>query len=193
MQAILAFSDTAGPAGVAVFIAVYAVSCVLLIPASLLTLGAGALYGPFLGTAVVSAASTLGCSLAFLISRYVARPFAEKRLMANERFVAVDTGISRKGGYIVFLLRLSPLVPFGLMNYMMGAFSAQLSNLPYNYKTFSRGRVLQMFFCPDATKQHTKRRHRGMHRSNALATRSPDQSSDVMSQPVKFLSQLYLF
>jgi uncharacterized membrane protein YdjX (TVP38/TMEM64 family) len=62
----------------------------------------------------VSAASTTGATLAFLVSRYLARPFVEDKLREYPRFGAVDTAISREGAKIVLLLRLSPLFPFSL-------------------------------------------------------------------------------
>ncbi|GAB4815964.1 hypothetical protein N2152v2_003010 [Parachlorella kessleri] len=109
----------AGFLGPLVFILAYALATVLLVPGSLLTLGAGALFGPMLGTAVVSAASTLGASAAFLVGRYLARPAVERRIAANPKFAAVDSAIAAKGPRIVLLLRLSPLFPFTLLNYAL--------------------------------------------------------------------------
>lgn len=121
VQAVLNQADNAGPTGVLLFIATYAVSCVFLIPASVLTLGAGALYGPVLGTAVVSASSTTGCVLAFLASRYLVRPFAEKQLAQQPLFESLQKRIPERGAKLVLLLRLTPVVPFGLLNYACGA------------------------------------------------------------------------
>jgi uncharacterized membrane protein YdjX (TVP38/TMEM64 family) len=72
------------------------------------------------GTAVVSVASTLGASASFLISRYLARPLVAARLAGSPRFSAIDRGVAARGGSLVFLLRLSPLLPFGLLNYTLG-------------------------------------------------------------------------
>eukprot|EP00884_Botryococcus_braunii_P008664 jgi/Botrbrau1/1779/Bobra.0217s0034.1 len=112
--------SNSGALGPIIFIGAYAVATVFLIPGSVLTLAAGYLFGPVLGTAVVSVASTLGASLAFLVSRYVARPFVESRLGSNPKFAQIDAGIAATGAKVVFLLRLSPLVPFTLLNYMLG-------------------------------------------------------------------------
>lgn len=114
VESFIADSGTLGPL---VFVAAYVLATVLLVPASLLTLAAGALFGPLLGTAVVSMASTLGASAAFLIGRYLARPAVEKRISSNRKFAAVDGAIAAKGARIVLLLRLSPLFPFTLLNY----------------------------------------------------------------------------
>jgi len=70
--------------------------------------------------AYVFVAATLGASLAFLISRYVARGAVEKRLAGNQRFAAIDRAVGEQGRRIVFLLRLSPVFPFNLLNYGLG-------------------------------------------------------------------------
>ncbi|KAI8471588.1 MAG: snare associated Golgi protein-domain-containing protein [Monoraphidium minutum] len=118
-----------GYLGPLIFVGAYAGATVLLFPASLLTLGAGYLFGPLAGTALVSLASTTGATLAFLVSRYLARPLVEERLRAYPKFGAVDAAISREGAKVVLLLRLSPLFPFNLLNYFLGV--TQISLLPY--------------------------------------------------------------
>ncbi|KAJ9529840.1 hypothetical protein QJQ45_022221, partial [Haematococcus lacustris] len=127
VQAIEAAAAESGPLGVAAFIAAYAAATVLLIPGSLLTLAAGALYGPLQGTAVVSVASTSGAVLAFLVARYSARPWAEARLAGYPKAQAVVAGVSREGGRLVLLLRLSPLIPFTLLNYALGLTQVSLA------------------------------------------------------------------
>lgn len=106
--------------GPAVFIAGYALAVVAFVPASLLTLAAGAIFGVSAGTAYVFVAATLGSSLAFLVSRYLARRAVERRVQGNERFAAIDRAVSEQGRKIVFLLRLSPVFPFNLLNYALG-------------------------------------------------------------------------
>ena len=107
----------AGPLGPVVFVLAYVTATVLLVPASLLTVAAGALFGPALGTAVVSLASTTGAACAFLVGRYLARPTVQARISRNPRFAAVDGAVAHQGARIVLLLRLSPLFPFNLLNY----------------------------------------------------------------------------
>lgn len=102
------------------FILGYIVAAVALVPASLLTIAAGAIFGIAKGTALVFVAATLGASAAFLVSRYLARSAVERRLAGNERFAAIDRAIGRDGRKIVFLLRLSPVFPFNLLNYALG-------------------------------------------------------------------------
>jgi uncharacterized membrane protein YdjX (TVP38/TMEM64 family) len=109
-----------GAWGPLLFVAGYAVATVSLVPASLLTLAAGATFGVVAGTVYVLAGAILGSSAAFLISRYVARPALEKRVAAHPRFAAINGAVAREGRKIVFLLRLSPVFPFGLLNYALG-------------------------------------------------------------------------
>jgi len=106
--------------GPAVFIAGYAAAVVAFVPGSILTLAAGAIFGIGYGVAYVIVAATLGAAAAFLVSRYLARSLIEQRLAADARFAAIDRAIGLQGRKIVFLLRLSPLFPFTLLNYALG-------------------------------------------------------------------------
>ena len=106
--------------GPLVFMVAYALAVVAFVPASLLTLAAGAIFGVVAGTAYVFVAATVGATLAFLVSRYVARSAVESRLEGNESFSAIDTAVGEQGRKIVFLLRLSPVFPFNLLNYALG-------------------------------------------------------------------------
>lgn len=115
-----AWVDALGFWGPAVFIAGYALAVVAFVPASLLTLAAGAIFGIGAGVVYVFVAASLGASLAFLISRYVARDAVERRLVGNRRFAAIDRAVGEQGRRIVFLLRLSPVFPFNLLNYGLG-------------------------------------------------------------------------
>ena len=103
-----------------VFIAAYIGATVLLLPGSLLTLGAGFLFGLGYGFVIVSFASVVGASCAFLIGRFFAREAVSARLSEMPRFAALDAAIEQRGALIVFLTRLSPLFPFNLLNYALG-------------------------------------------------------------------------
>jgi uncharacterized membrane protein YdjX (TVP38/TMEM64 family) len=120
LPAFSAWVDGLGSWGPVVFIAGYALATVAFVPGSLLTLAAGALFGLARGTVLVLVAATLGASLSFLVARYLARGLVERRLAGNERFAAIDRAIGLEGRRIVFLLRLSPLVPFNLLHYALG-------------------------------------------------------------------------
>jgi uncharacterized membrane protein YdjX (TVP38/TMEM64 family) len=109
-----------GAAGSLLFVLGYIAASVAFVPGSLLTMAAGAIFGLAKGTALVFVAATLGASAAFLVSRYLARPLVERLLAGNERFAAIDRAVGQEGRKIVFLLRLSPLFPFNLLNYALG-------------------------------------------------------------------------
>lgn len=128
IQAVETTVTAAGSAGPFIFIVSYAIATVVLIPASALTLAAGFLYGPVTGTAIVSAASTLGATLAFLVSRYLARPFVLLKLQDYPKLAAVQSKVSSDGANVVFLLRLSLLVPFTLLNYALGVTEVPLAS-----------------------------------------------------------------
>ena len=116
----LQWIDSLGFWGPAIFMLIYVVACVLFIPGSILTLGAWALFGVVQGTVIVSIASTLGASLAFVVGRYVARGWVRERLSGNRQFAAIDRAVESEGWRIVGLTRLSPVIPFSLLNYSFG-------------------------------------------------------------------------
>ncbi len=102
------------------FIAIYIVACVAFVPGSILTIGAGVIFGVVRGSIYVSIAATLGATAAFLVGRYVARDWVSKRLEGNARFKAIDEAVGKEGWKIVILTRLSPVFPFNLLNYAYG-------------------------------------------------------------------------
>lgn len=98
----------------------YIAACVLFLPGSILTLGAGFLFGVINGTLTVSIGSTLGAGAAFLVGRTLLREWVEKKVSGNARFNAIDAAVGDQGFKIVFLTRLSPVLPFNLLNYAFG-------------------------------------------------------------------------
>jgi len=102
------------------FVVIYAAATVAALPGSVLTVAAGALFGSLLGVVTVSIASTLGATLAFLISRYFARDAVARWLSKKESFQRLDTLSERHGAFAVALTRLVPLFPFNLLNYGLG-------------------------------------------------------------------------
>jgi uncharacterized membrane protein YdjX (TVP38/TMEM64 family) len=115
-----AWVDGLGVWGPIVFVVGYAVAVVAFIPGSVLTLAAGAIFGIGKGTALVFVAAVLGSTAAFLVARYAARSWVEHRIEGDSRFSAIDQAVGREGRKIVFLLRLSPVFPFNLLNYALG-------------------------------------------------------------------------
>jgi uncharacterized membrane protein YdjX (TVP38/TMEM64 family) len=122
------WTERAGTWGVATFAVAYVVFTVFLLPGSILTLGAGFLYGPLWGTLLVSPVSVAGATLAFLLSRGWARHWAKRRFVQSPRLAAVDRAIAERGWLTVFLLRLSPVFPFSLLNYALGLTEVRLSS-----------------------------------------------------------------
>jgi uncharacterized membrane protein YdjX (TVP38/TMEM64 family) len=120
IQPFAQWVDGLGLWGPAVFILGYAIAVVAFVPASLLTLGAGAIFGIVHGVIYVFVAATVGSCLAFLVSRYLARSAVEKKLEGKPKFLAIDRAVEAEGFKIVFLLRLTPAVPFNLLNYALG-------------------------------------------------------------------------
>jgi uncharacterized membrane protein YdjX (TVP38/TMEM64 family) len=135
-----------GAWGPVAFIAGYAVSVVLLVPAVLLTLAGGAVFGLVRGTVYVFVAAVVGSIAAFLIARYVARDMVEKRLGANPRVAAIDRAVAAQGLRIVFLLRLSPVFPFVLLNYALGLTRVRLSDYALASFGMIPGTILYVYY-----------------------------------------------
>ena len=106
-----------GPIFVAIF---YVFAAVFFLPGSVLTLGAGFLFGVQVGLLSAWAGATLGACAAFLVGRTVARDWISQKVAKNPRFAAVDEAVGKEGFKIVLLLRLSPVFPFNFLNYALG-------------------------------------------------------------------------
>ncbi len=118
--------ESLGSLGPVVFVLLYAVAVVAALPGSALTLAAGALFGSVVGVIVVSIASTLGASLAFLVGRYFARNAVAGWLSGKEKFQRLDRLTEQQGAVIVAVTRLVPIFPFNLLNYGFG-----LTRIPF--------------------------------------------------------------
>jgi uncharacterized membrane protein YdjX (TVP38/TMEM64 family) len=126
MHALLRAIEGLGAVGYAVFFGVYVLACVFFIPGSILTLGAGAIYGVVIGSVLVSVSSTIGATAAFLVGRYLARGWVSRKIAGNAKFSAIDTAVGNEGWKIVGLTRLSPVFPFALLNYAYGLTKVRL-------------------------------------------------------------------
>lgn len=120
LQQLLVWVDARGAVGILVFVVTYILATVLFIPGSILTLGAGFVFGVPGGTVAVSAGSTLGAFGAFLVGRYLARSWVASKTQDSPKFAAIDRAVGREGWKIVLLTRLSPVFPFNLLNYAYG-------------------------------------------------------------------------
>jgi uncharacterized membrane protein YdjX (TVP38/TMEM64 family) len=112
--------DGLGFWGPAVFILGYAAATLAFVPGSLLTMAAGAIFGLAKGTLLVFLGATTGATFSFLVARYLARSAIERRLAKMPRFRAIDKAVARQGLKIIFLVRLSPVFPYNLLNYGLG-------------------------------------------------------------------------
>jgi uncharacterized membrane protein YdjX (TVP38/TMEM64 family) len=117
-----------------------------LVPGSLLTLAAGALFGLWRGTLIVLIAASLGATAAFLIARHVARERVAARVGRDARFAAIDRAIGASGLRIVILLRLSPVVPFNLLNYALGISSVKLRDFLIACLAMLPGTLLYVYY-----------------------------------------------
>lgn len=116
-----------GPWGPVVFIGFYILATILCLPGSLLTLGAGAIFGLW-GAIYVSIGATIGATAAFLIGRYLARKWVKKQIDNSPKFKAIDEAVAQEGWKIVGLTRLSPVFPFSLLNYAFGITQVRLKD-----------------------------------------------------------------
>jgi uncharacterized membrane protein YdjX (TVP38/TMEM64 family) len=114
-----------GALGVAIFFAAYVVSTVAVLPGSILTLALGFAYGPVWGLAIASPASVTGATCAFLLGRTLLRDWAAHKVGGSARARAIEAAVDREGFKLVLLLRLSPLVPFNLLNYVLSLTSVR--------------------------------------------------------------------
>jgi uncharacterized membrane protein YdjX (TVP38/TMEM64 family) len=109
-----------GPWGPLVFIAGYTAVTVAVMPAFLLTLAAGALWGFWFGLLVAMSGAVSGSTCAFVGARTVFRSLVQRYVTRHPRLIAIDRAVEQEGARLVFLLRLSPAVPFVLLNYVLG-------------------------------------------------------------------------
>lgn len=107
------------------FVAAYVVATVTLAPAFLLSMAAGAVFGLWRGTLLVFAGAVLGASAVFAIASPLSRSRLLRRLDRDPRVAAVRRAVAGEGAWVMFLLRLSPAVPFVLLNYALALSGAR--------------------------------------------------------------------
>lgn len=144
------YVEDLGPAGPALFMMLYVLLEILAVPAIPLTMSAGAIFGPVQGTAMVSVSATLAATASFLIARYALRSKVKDLAQKYPKFAAIDNAIGEDSFRVVALLRLSPLLPFALSNYLYGLTSVKtkpyvlaswLGMLPGTFAYVSAGSV----------------------------------------------------
>ncbi|KAL3688610.1 hypothetical protein R1sor_014919 [Riccia sorocarpa] len=108
-----------GPWGPVMLALAYIPCTIFAVPASILTLGGGYLFGLVMGFISDSIGSTLGATAAFLVGRTVGRSYVTSKLNDYPQFQAIAIAIERSGFKIVLLLRMVPLLPFNVLNYLL--------------------------------------------------------------------------
>lgn len=120
LDALVRWIGKLGPYAAVVFVLAYLLATIFMLPASPMSIAAGALFGLLFGTMLVLTGAILGMGVTFLIARYAARDWVLKRIQFSPRLYAFDQAIAEGGWRVVVLLRLSPLFPFNLQNYFYG-------------------------------------------------------------------------
>ena len=124
----LVWVDSIGSLGAIAFIVLYILATVAFVPGSILTLGAGVVFGVFFGSLYVFIGATLGAIAAFLVGRYLVRDWVAQKIAGNQKFTAIDQAVGQEGFKIVLLTRLSPIFPFFLLNYAYGITGVSLKD-----------------------------------------------------------------
>jgi uncharacterized membrane protein YdjX (TVP38/TMEM64 family) len=106
--------------GVCIFVVVYMLVCLVLLPGSVLSVVGGFLFGLLGGIVMASLGATLGATAAFIIARVIVRDWIEHRLASHPKFCAVDRAVATQGFKIVLLVRLCSLLPYDLSSYLFG-------------------------------------------------------------------------
>lgn len=132
------------PLGAVAFVPLYALWVTLLLPGVWASMLAGALYGPWWGSAVVLVGASLGAEAAFLLGRGWLRGWARRRLAAAPKLQAIEQAVSREGLRLVLLTRLSPAFPFSLLNLAYGLSEVSLRDYTIGLVGIVPGTIL---FC----------------------------------------------
>ena len=128
LQSVVDSVQAMGPMGPVYFGLIYLVAEILAVPATPLTLSAGYLFGLAQGTAVVLLAATIAASVAFLVGKTFLRTWVEGLLEENPKFAKIDRAVGKEGFKLLLLIRLSPIFPFALSNYLYGASSIDFAS-----------------------------------------------------------------
>lgn len=116
----MTWTEQAGWVGWVWFIVMYTLTCVFFLPGSVLAVGAGAAYGFWWGTVLVSVSNLAGAVVNFLTSRYLMRGWLLRKFQNNQKFHALDHAIATEGGRVIFLSRVSPILPHSVVSYAAG-------------------------------------------------------------------------
>jgi uncharacterized membrane protein YdjX (TVP38/TMEM64 family) len=146
LEAVVSRVEAMGPTGALYFGLAYTIAEVLAIPAFPLTASAGYLFGVGMGTSVVLVSASIAAAISFVIGRTVLRSYVENLLEDYPDFKKIDKAIGKEGFKLMLLLRMSPVFPFALSNYLYGASSVEF--WPYFFGTmigFTPGTIAYVY------------------------------------------------
>lgn len=121
LTSLLQWVDSLGTLGAIAFIAIYIIATIICVPGSIMALAGGALFGKLIGTILVFISGFLGACCAFSLGRYLLRDWVKRRLEKNSYLKAINKVVVAEGWKIACLLHLSPIIPFNILNYALGA------------------------------------------------------------------------
>ncbi len=125
-----ALIENAGTMGYVIYILLYILVAIFSIPASIITIAAGIMFGPVLGGILALLGGTIGAAAAFIVARYIARDFIVSKFGKNKIFQKIEQGVEKNGKDFLILTRLVPVFPYNIQNYAYG-----VTNL--NFVTFT--------------------------------------------------------
>jgi uncharacterized membrane protein YdjX (TVP38/TMEM64 family) len=134
LTASMDWIQASGWVGMLWFIVLYTLTCVFFLPGSALTVGAGAIYGFWGGTVLVTISSTVGAVVNFLTARYLMRAFVLRHLSHSPKFRSLDRAIEKEGAQVVLVSRVSPVVPHSLVSYIAGV--TKISFWKFSFASF---------------------------------------------------------
>ena len=146
LQNALQWINSLGAIGGIVFIGIYIIATLAFLPAALLTLGAGVIFGVTWGSVYVFIGATLGAIAAFLGGRYLAQGWVKEKISSYKKFTNIDQAVSKEGLKIIFLIRLSPLFPFNLLNYAFGITSVSFQDYLIGSVGMIPGTIMYVYF-----------------------------------------------
>ena len=146
LQNTLQWINSLGALGGIVFIGIYIIATLAFLPAAILTLGAGIIFGVIWGSLYVFIGATLGAVAAFLVGRYLAQSWIKEKISSYKKFAIIDKAVSKQGLKIVLLVRLSPLFPFNLLNYAFGITSVSFQDYLIGSVGMIPGTIMYVYF-----------------------------------------------
>lgn len=152
LEKMLGWIEGFGVWGPVLFVGLFIVACLFMVPSFIFTFSSGVLFGFGQGAWLSLAGNALGSFAVFLTGRYLARDFVEKRFRGSTQFIRISEALRKKGWKVIVLARLSPVFPFAIGNYAFGTtqiparhylFASVLGTIPstllYSYLGFITG------------------------------------------------------